>query len=485
VHLVLLTGAYALVSWAGQRFAYLPPGIISPLFPASGVAFAAVLAWGPWVAPGILVGSLIANSHTLFEGDLSTASWLCGTMIGVGAALQAVISVALFRRATGAVTPFESVKDAVGFVAIAAIGASLIGSTIGVGTLILHGSAPMSEASELWLTWWLGEATGVVLAAPLLLAWGYGGPLRPTFAKTTEMLLLAILPIGISRAVVQTGYPLEYLYLPPLMWAAFRLGPRGATALTTLTAAVAITTTVQGYGSFLEATPNISLLLLQSFLGMSSITTLVLLGVVVQRDTAEQSLAYANMCLEARVRLRTQELAALNGRLKRIAESDGLTGVTNRRSFDEALTTEWRRCGRHGMSLAVILMDIDHFKAFNDNYGHQAGDECLCRVADVLATSLTRSGELLARYGGEEFVALLPGSDLETAARVAERLRRRVAESNIPHAYSSTGPIVSLSLGAAAVVPLGDDAPEALLAAADAALYASKRAGRNCVSPAV
>jgi diguanylate cyclase (GGDEF)-like protein len=243
-------------------------------------------------------------------------------------------------------------------------------------------------------------------------------------------------------------------------------------------------TTVQGYGSFHASTLNASLLLLQAFLSTAGVTTLLLLGVIAQRDAADKALAYANECLEARVRLRTHELAALNIRLRRIAESDGLTGVTNRRSFDAALEAEWRRSARFGVPLAVVLMDIDHFKAFNDNYGHQAGDECLRKVAEALAGCLMRSGEVLARYGGEEFVALLPGTDLDLAVRIAERLRRHVTECSIPHTYSSTGPVLSLSAGVAAAVPVAEASAEELLAAADAALYAAKRAGRNCVSPA-
>src|SRR5581483_10544500 len=104
-----------------------------------------------------------------------------------------------------------------------------------------------------------------------------------------------------------------------------------------------------------------------------------------------------------------------------------------------------RRCGRLGKPLAVILMDLDSFKAYNDTYGHQAGDECLRRIGQVLAAGLQRSGELLARYGGEEFVALLPGADLEEAYDTAERLRRLVLDCSIPHAASLTGAVVSMS----------------------------------------
>ena len=212
---------------------------------------------------------------------------------------------------------------------------------------------------------------------------------------------------------------------------------------------------------------------------------LVLLGVITQRDAAERGLVDAHATLENRVRLRTQELAAANGRLRRIADLDGLTGVPNRRFFDTALETEWRRALQSSRSIAVILMDVDYFKLFNDTYGHQAGDDCLQAVADALAAGLQRSGELLARYGGEEFVALLPNVDVHEAVRTAERLRKRVASLAVPHCMPSDESCVTLSAGVAAEVPTSRRAGADLLASADGALYAAKHAGRDRVEQGV
>ena len=170
--------------------------------------------------------------------------------------------------------------------------------------------------------------------------------------------------------------------------------------------------------------------------------------------------------------------------LERFALLDGLTGIHNRRYFDEQLEKEIARNLREDYALAVIMMDIDHFKEFNDHYGHAAGDTCLQKVARTLSDTLSRPGDTLCRYGGEEFVALLPDSDADGARVVAERLREAVEAQSISHEYSTTSPVVTLSLGVACVEPAGEQksGAESLLKRADEALYAAKRAGRNRVA---
>jgi diguanylate cyclase (GGDEF)-like protein len=185
--------------------------------------------------------------------------------------------------------------------------------------------------------------------------------------------------------------------------------------------------------------------------------------------------------LERQVEERTHALAEANLRLERLSALDPLTGVANRRRFDEVLAVEWRRGCRSRAPLSLILLDLDFFKPFNDTNGHLAGDECLRQVAQVLAGALARAGELVARYGGEEFVALLPGMAAEDASILAERLRAGVELLGMPHRASEASPVVTLSAGVATTVPEESGAPTALLAAADAALYQAKREGRNRV----
>lgn len=202
--------------------------------------------------------------------------------------------------------------------------------------------------------------------------------------------------------------------------------------------------------------------------------------------------------VRARVAVHLQ-LHEMNTQLRDLSARDPLTGVANRRAFDERLDQEWRRAIRQQQPLGLLMIDIDHFKRYNDHYGHQNGDACLRQIAQILTTTVLRGGDLVARYGGEEFAVLLPGSDRETTHQVAERLCAAVRAQAIPHADSDVAPIVTLSIGAASGVPAGRT-PDAgngsagpvpavdpgrlasgvdLVARADRALYVAKARGRD------
>ena len=156
-----------------------------------------------------------------------------------------------------------------------------------------------------------------------------------------------------------------------------------------------------------------------------------------------------------------------------------MTGISNRRRFDERLAAEWMRCGRHHLPLAVVLIDIDHFKLYNDHYGHLAGDECLRRVAQLLQGNIRRADEITARYGGEEFVLLLPDATVADAVTAAQRCMDSLREAALAHPRSPTAPTVTLSAGVASMVPRPGAQPDSLVQAADAALYRAKHGGRN------
>ena len=182
-----------------------------------------------------------------------------------------------------------------------------------------------------------------------------------------------------------------------------------------------------------------------------------------------------------RIAARQREICEVHRQLKDIATLDSLTGIPNRRYFDDTLATEWKRCLRAEAPLSIVLSDVDFFKQFNDIYGHQAGDACLKAVASSLSESLFRVEDSVARYGGEEFVAILPGTDGEGAYAVAERMRQSARELCIPHAKGIDGRL-SCSFGVASTYPSSHSAPQQLLRFADAGLYAAKQAGRNRVT---
>lgn len=175
------------------------------------------------------------------------------------------------------------------------------------------------------------------------------------------------------------------------------------------------------------------------------------------------------------------ERERLNQELERLAHQDALSGLANRRHFDAMLEQEWERLQRDQQPLAVLYLDVDHFKAYNDTYGHAAGDECLAAIGKVLGQAARRPGDLAARYGGEEFVLLLPGTGEEGAAEVARRILQDIDALGIAHTRSSVGGHVTASIGLAVAVPLPGRRTGQLLAAADQALYAAKHAGRHQV----
>lgn len=182
--------------------------------------------------------------------------------------------------------------------------------------------------------------------------------------------------------------------------------------------------------------------------------------------------------LERRIAERTVALRSANAQLELLSTTDALTGVANRRRFDTALAAEWTRSIVTAQPVSVIMADVDHFKQYNDDYGHLAGDACLVEISRLLSGSL-RDTELLCRYGGEEFAAILPRADLDAAVVVAERMRVAVEGARLPHTLDM--PTVTVSVGVASMVASTGNQRSELLAAADAALYEAKHAGRNCV----
>ncbi|MBU2640506.1 MAG: sensor domain-containing diguanylate cyclase [Thiobacillus sp.] len=202
----------------------------------------------------------------------------------------------------------------------------------------------------------------------------------------------------------------------------------------------------------------------------------------VMRNAAGEVEALVGFMFDISERKKTeQKLLDLQKELEALSFKDGLTGIANRRMFDSVMEMEWAHARRSSQPLSLIMLDIDYFKQYNDHYGHVQGDQCLKQIGQVLTSAATRSRDFVARFGGEEFVLVLPETEEESAAKIAERCRNLLFKEQIPHENSPVSQILSVSIGVGTVVPTHSDEPVAFIEAVDRRLYQAKDKGRNCV----
>jgi diguanylate cyclase (GGDEF)-like protein len=324
-----------------------------------------------------------------------------------------------------------------------------------------------ADAPQVYLRWFAADALGIALVVPLILFLRQGNwrqLLIPSqLARNTGMILLTA---AVTGAVFwQTTYPLSFLPYAVLAFAAFRLGPAGVALNCAILAAIAMAMTIFGHGPFsipLSGGMPERIFVLQVFLSVAVFMSIPISTALAERRELEQSLYRAR------------------DELKGLAATDALTGLGNRRAFDEALDREWTRAIRYREPVSLALLDIDHFKRFNDHYGHKPGDECLAKVGQLLTETVFRPGDMIARYGGEEFAIVLPGTSAEGALQVAERVRQIIEHQGWRHVGSPEG-CITVSVGVATIEPTPRQAKTTLFEQADAALYKAKAQGRNRV----
>jgi diguanylate cyclase (GGDEF)-like protein len=390
--------------------------------------------------------------------------------------LAEVTASYLLIRHLGGSSRLERIKDFGKFVlagpVLGAFAASLL-----AGAVLLTLDRVTAAYPTLVLLWWFGDALGLLIFTPLLLA--LFAPQREPLAlrwwdaavvAVTAALTLAIF-IG-SKWLASRGLTLTpTLLLPPVFLIAARLGMRWTAVAVALISLAAAWSQTAGLRLFGDASPHEMVLHAQEFiltLSLAGMGFAILFGE--QRALARE--------LEDKVRERTRELVESNARLAALSMTDDLTGIANRRRFDEVLAAAWLHARRRGEPLAVGLVDVDFFKPYNDRYGHQRGDDCLRMIAEVLTSTLRRGTDLAARYGGEEFAFVIPGIDGAEARSRAEAIRSTLQARGERHELSPLG-VLTASVGIAVAVPAENDSPESLLRCADEALYVAKRCGRN------
>lgn len=273
----------------------------SAVWPPTGIALAAVLLFGYRVWPALLVGAFLVNVTT--AGSVATSIG-----IGVGNTLEAIVGGLVVRRYAGGTRAFRRPQGIFRFVLLAATASTMVSATIGVGSLWLGGSAESSRVAEIWLTWWLGDAVGALVFTPLIVLWARpAGPRLPSRGPLETFAFAATL-IGGGWFVFHRLHPLAFLSLPPLVWAAFRFGRRGAVTATAILSGIALSGTLLGAGPFVRSSLNESLLFLQAFVGTVTVLALVLAADTRERESVEATLRRTQGELETTVRRRTASL---------------------------------------------------------------------------------------------------------------------------------------------------------------------------------
>lgn len=449
----------------------------------NAVLLAALLHWrgqrAPWLMAAVLVSDVTAN--------LPVFPPLQAVLVSLCNQFEVFVTWQLMRR-LGASPALSRLTDFGRFLLAGPLTGALAASML-AGAVLLTLDRVTAPYPTLVLLWWFGDALGQLIYTPLLLSLLRRDPHAPRLDARAGILLIGTLLLAVvifthSRQAEATSVVAltPQLLLIPVLFVATRCSLRVTALTVALLSLGAAWSATSGQHAFGEAQAHAAILRAQEYIVTLSVIGMglcILLGE--QRALARE--------LEDKVRERTHDLETSNRRLAELSATDGLTGIANRRRFDEMLELAWARARRSGEPLALGLLDVDHFKAFNDHYGHQAGDDALRLVAGVLTGHVRRASDLVARYGGEEFAFLCPDTDGAQAAGTARNVCAELIAHGLPHARSPHG-MLTACIGVAMVRPGDDNAPDLLLRLADQALYEAKREGRNrvvlhCAEPPV
>jgi diguanylate cyclase (GGDEF)-like protein len=464
-HLIATFFILLLFSWLGIILSRQSDGVATIWF-TNGLLFALIITqprstWVHYFVAGFLADTL---ADVIYGDPLKVA-----VGVSVANSIEVIASSLLLTRWFG--SPFQLTKriPLLGFLGVAVVGATAITSALGASWTMLF-----VDAGPWWMlfrTWYLGDVLGMAIIAPLVFILqrpGFFAMLRRQQISKT-LLLLLVPAIATALVFSHSKDPLIFFIFPALLLVVFRLGFPGTVVAVFVIALISIWFTVTGHGPLMLITgTNLlhKIVIEQIFLAVALFTFFPIAALLEERKTLEISLQKSEH------------------RYRELANADALTGLANRRAFDERLEEAWERAVRNRQSLALLLIDVDLFKAYNDLYGHVGGDECLRSIAKVIANALQGKAELAARFGGEEFAVILPNTQMEMALQIAENVRQAVTAMKVPHSGNQLG-IQTISIGVAVDVPDRNAGAISLLTASDHALYRAKYLGRNRVESTV
>jgi diguanylate cyclase (GGDEF)-like protein len=463
---LLITFVVLLVcSWLGIVLSRQSEGVAT-IWLTNGMLFALVITlprnlWVRYFLIGFLADTL---ADVLYGDPLRLA-----VGVSVANSIEVITSSLLLTRWFGSPFNLSRRRHLIGFLLVAVVGATALTSALGASwTLLFVNAGPWWQ---MFRTWYLGDILGMAILAPLVFILRRPGFFvmlqRPQLPGT--LLLLTVPAIASILVFSHREDPLIFFIFPALLLVVFRLGFPGTVLAIFVIACISIGLTVTGHGPLMLIVGSTMLhriVVVQIFLAVALFTTFPVAALLEERKALELS-------------LQTREL-----RYREMAHADALTGLANRRAFDETLDMEWQRAIRGRQPLAILLIDVDLFKSYNDIHGHIGGDQCLRSIANVIANTLQRSSDTASRFGGEEFAIILPNTHIEGALAVAESMRDAVAAMNLPHPGNPHG-CQTISIGVAAATPNLGDSIESLLSLSDHALYRAKDLGRNRVEALV
>jgi diguanylate cyclase (GGDEF)-like protein len=453
-----------------------PAGFLSLVWLPAGVSLVACVRFGREVWPVLWLGAFLVNALDLFEPG-SGAPLLAGLAVCAGSAsisvlVQALLAHHLFLRWVPGST-IDSTRDVLGLLEATLLPSALNALLLTV-LLAASGHMPATGLLDLALSWALvamADYHGYFVAAVFGLAWvGTGRGQRSVELGRTSFLAILVLPLLLGASVLWNGSAIFLLTTLGIL-VVMRWGLGATTAFVLFISLVMSAATAAGLPPLAGGT------------ALGSMTTLLLfvfgLGAPLYLLAAyRRELLRSKLELELNVHQRTSALSIANQRLESLSNSDALTGLANRRHFDQVLDKEWRRACRSHHALSLCMIDVDWFKAYNDHYGHLAGDRCLRQVAQLISQYARRGSDLAARYGGEEFVVLVADPASCDLAALAQGICQSVRDAGLPHAASPVG-MVTVSIGVATLHPRSDLPQASLVQAADRALYQAKALGRN------
>ena len=453
----------AFCSWAGIALSRQSEGVAT-IWLSNGVLFGLLITQPPRRWLGYFFAGLGADTLAdVLHGDPFRLAF------GVSAAnsVEVVLSSVLLTLWFGAPLNLSKRRPLVGFLLVSVVGATALTSVLGASwTMLFIDAGPWWQ---LFRTWWLGDILGIAILAPLIVILQ-----RPSFFSILArrhlphtLLVLAVPALITVLIFTHSKDPLIFFVFPALLLVAFRLGFPGTVLNLVLVTLIAISFTIKGHGPLMLITGQHMLLhrivIAQIFVAVAIFTMFPVAALLEEQEELKAS------------------LAASEAKFRNLAHADELTGLCNRRAFNLQLEESWQKARSEGRSIAMLLLDADLFKQYNDVYGHLVGDECLRSLAGAITEVVGPTAGISSRFGGEEFAVILPGADRDQAKRTAEAIRRSAFARKLPHPTSPLG-VQTVSIGVAALVPESGQPSMELVSLADQALYTAKLLGRNQVA---